>query len=159
MNVIMSRLGRMLALTVLIGATAFISGPKIWPIGHDVPTPPANLLPAYIAFSAVEALALGFAAAFALLGWSAIRDLCLGARWLNKLLFMTLIWFMGNWWFHDNLHMHVGFDMRRLVYVEYGFHGSMLACAAILVLSLVRRAGREAERGMRGIVRHRSVSA
>jgi hypothetical protein len=37
--------------------------------------------------------------------------------------------------------MHIGFDMRRLVYVEYGFHGSMLACAAILVLSLVRRAG------------------
>jgi hypothetical protein len=31
--------------------------------------------------------------------------------------------------------------MRRLVYIEYGFHGSMLACAVILVLSLVRRAG------------------
>ena len=135
-----SKLRQMLVLTVVIGAAAFITGPKIWPMGHDVPTPPANLLPAYIAFAAVEALAFGFAAAFAMLGWPAIRDLHLGAGWLNKLLFVTLIWFMGNWWFHDNLHMHVALDMRRLVYIEYGFHGSMLACAVILVLSLVRRA-------------------
>jgi hypothetical protein len=138
---IMSRLRQMLVLTVVIGAAAFVTGPKIWPMGHDVPMPPANLLPAYIAFAAVEALAFGFAAAFAVLGWPAIRDLRLGAGWLNKLLFVTLIWFMGNWWLHDNLHMHVGLDMRRLVYIEYGFHGSMLACGVILVLSLLRRAG------------------
>lgn len=136
----MSRLRWMLVLTVAIGAAAFISGPRIWPMGRDVPMPPANLLPAYIAFAAVEALAFGFAAAFALLGWPTIRDLRLGAGSLNKLLFVTLIWFMGNWWFHDNLHMHIGLDMRRLVYIEYGFHGSMLACAVILVLSIVRRA-------------------
>ena len=136
----MSRLRWMLVLTLVIGAVAFITGPKIWPMAYEVPMPPPNLLPAYIAFAAVEALAFGFAAAFALLGWPAIRDLRLGAGWLNRLLFVTLIWFMGNWWFHDNLHMHIGVDMRRLVYVEYGFHGSMLACAVILVLSLVRRA-------------------
>jgi hypothetical protein len=35
--------------------------------------------------------------------------------------------------------MHIGLDMRRLVYIEYGFHGSMPACAVILVFSLVRR--------------------
>ena len=34
-------------------------------------------------------LAFGFAAAFALLGWPAIRDLGLGAGWLSKLLFVT----------------------------------------------------------------------
>ena len=44
----MSRLRSMLALTVVIGAAAFITGPKIWPMGHDVSTPPANLLPAYV---------------------------------------------------------------------------------------------------------------
>src|SRR5215831_11689724 len=76
---IMTRLGRMLVFTIVIGAAAFIAGPKIWPMGHDVPMPPANLLPAYIAFAAVEALAFGFAAAFAVLGWPAIRDLRLGA--------------------------------------------------------------------------------
>jgi len=115
-------------------------------MGHDVPTPPVNLLPAYVAFAAVEALAFGFAVAFAVFGWPAIRELRLGAGWLNGLLFVTLIWFMGNWWFHDNLHMHIGLDMHRLVYIEYFFHGSMLACGVILVLSLMRRASQAAVR-------------
>jgi len=129
-------------LTLVIGAAAFLTGPKIWPMAHDVPAPPDNLLPAYIALAAVEALAFGFAAAFAAFGWPAIRDLNLGPRWLNKMLFVTLTWFLGNWWFHDNLHMHIGLDMHRLVYIEYGFHVTMLACALIVVLGLVRLASR-----------------
>jgi hypothetical protein len=91
-------------------------------LGHDVPVPPPHLLPAYIGIAAVEALAFGFAVAFAIFGWPAIRDLHLGAPWLNKLLFVTLVWFMGDWWVHDNLHMHVALDMNRLVYIEYVFH-------------------------------------
>jgi len=130
----------MFLLTGVIGGAAFIPGPKICPMAPDVPMPPANLLPAYIAFAAVEALAFGFAVAFAAFAWPAVRDLHLGPRWLNKMLFVTLVWFLGNWWLHDNLHMHVGLDMHRLIYVEYSFHGSLLACALILALSLMRLA-------------------
>ena len=135
---------RMLLLTVVIGVAAFFTGPSIWPMGHEVPTPPPNLLPGYIAISAVEALAFGFAVAFAAFGWSAIRDLRLGARWLNRLLFVTLSWFMGNWWIHDNLHMHIGLDMNRLLYIEFAFHMSMLACGVTLALSLMRVASHAA---------------
>jgi hypothetical protein len=99
-------------------------------------------LPAYIVLAAVEALAFGFAVAFAAFGWPAIRDLNLGRRWVNTMLFVTLTWFLGNWWVHDNLHMHIGLDMHRLVYLEYGFHVTMMACALIVVLSLVRLASR-----------------
>lgn len=137
----MSRSWKMFILTLVIGVAAFLTGPKIWPMGHDVPTPPENLLPAYIVLAAIEALAFGFAVAFAAFGWPVVRDLNLGPRRLNKMLFVTLTWFLGNWWFHDNLHMHVGLDMHRLVYVEYGFHVTMLACALTLVLSLIRLAG------------------
>ena len=143
----MSKLSQMFLLTVVIGAAALITGPKIWPMGHDVPMPPANLLPAYIALAAIEALAFGFAVAFAAFGWPAVRDLRLGPRWLNRMLFVTLTWFLGNWWFHDNLHMYVGLDMHRLVYIEYGFHVSMLGCALILVLSLTRLASQAEVRG------------
>lgn len=136
----MSKSWQMSLLTVVIGGAAFFTGPKIWPMGHEVPTPPPNLLPGYIAISAVEALAFGFAVAFAVFGWSAIRDLRLGARWLNRLLFVTLFWFMGNWWIHDNLHMHIGLDMNRLIYIEFVFHMSMLACGVTLALSLMRLA-------------------
>ena len=140
----MSKSWQISLLTVVIGAAAFFTGPKIWPMGHEVPMPPPNLLPGYIAISAVEALAFGFAVAFAVFGWSAIRDLRLGARWLNRLLFVTLFWFMGNWWFHDNLHMHIGLDMNRLIYIEFAFHMSMLACGVTLTLSLMRLASHAA---------------
>jgi hypothetical protein len=137
----MNRLWLMSVATVVIGAAAFFAGPQIWPMGPDIPMPPANLFPAYLALSALEALAFGFAVAFAAFGWPAIRRLPLGAGWLNKLLFVTLFWFMGNWWIHDNLHMHIGLDMSRLLYIEYGFHISMLICAVTLTLSCLRLAG------------------
>jgi hypothetical protein len=130
--------------TVVIGVAAFATGPMIWPMSHDAPPPPQQLLPAYIAISAIEALAFGFAVAFAVFGWPAIRDLRLGAPWLNRLLFITLIWFIGNWWMHDNLHMHVALDMNRLVYIEYVFHLSLLACGVTLALSWMRLASHAA---------------
>jgi hypothetical protein len=140
----MSKSWQMFLMTAVIGVAAFFAGPIIWPMSSQVPAPPPNLLPAYIAISLLEALAFGFAVAFAAFGWPAIRDLRLGTRWLNKMLFVTLCWFMGNWWIHDNLHMHVGLDMSRLVYIEYAFHLTLLACGVIVALSLMRLASRAA---------------
>src|SRR5262249_10409472 len=110
----------------------------LFPMGHEVPAPPQHLLPAYIGMSAMEALAFGFAVAFAIFGWPAIRGLQFGAPWLNRWFFITLIWLIGNWWMHDNLHMHIALDMNRLVYLEYFFHGTMLICGVTLAFSLMR---------------------
>lgn len=41
---------------------------------------------------------------------------------------------------HDNLHMHIALDMNRLLYIEYGFHMSMLACVVILAVGFTRLA-------------------
>lgn len=131
-------------LTVAIGVGALLAGPKLWPMAPSVPAPPPNLLPFYIVLAAVEALAFGFAVAFAIFGWPAIRRLPLGAPWLNKALFITLCWFMGNWWMHDNLHMHIALDMKRLLYVEYGFHMSMLGCVIVVAIGFLRVATRPA---------------
>jgi hypothetical protein len=137
----MSRPWRMFLLTIVIGGAAFFAGPQIWPASHDVPTPPPDLLPGYLAISAIEALAFGFAVAFAVFGWSAIRDLGLGAQSLNGMLFVTIFWLMGNWWIHDNLHMHIGFDMNRLLYIELAFHLTLLGSGVILAISLMRLVG------------------
>ena len=142
----MSKPWQFFLLTAAIGIAAFFIGPHLWPPGHDVPMPPRYLLPFYIAFSAIEALAFGFAVAFAIYGWPAIRDLRLGARWLNGLLFVTLIWLTGNWWIHDSLHMNVGLDMERLIYIELAFHITLLACGVVLAISLMRLAGRAVSR-------------
>jgi hypothetical protein len=135
---IMRRSWWMLIVTVVIGAAAFAAGPHLWPMGPDVPMPPANLVPGYIALSAIEALAFGFAVAFAIFGWPSIRGLNLGAPWLNKLMFVTLIWFIGNWWAHDNLHMHNGLNMHGMIFIEVGFHMTMLACGVTLTIGLLR---------------------
>ena len=134
----MKRTWGMVFVTVVVGVGAFLAGPHIWPMGPDVPMPPANLLPGYIALSAIEALAFGFAVAFAIYGWPTIRDLDLGASWINKLLFVTLCWFMGNWWAHDNLHMHNGLNMHGMIFIEVGFHLTMLVCGITLTIALLR---------------------
>ena len=140
----MNKSWQIILFTVVIGGAAFFAGPMIWPMTPEASMPPPHLLPAYIAIAAVEALAFGFAVAFAIFGWPAIRNMQLGAPWLNRLLFISLCWFMGNWWIHDNLHMHIGLDMNRLLYIEFVFHFSMLACAVTLALSLMRLANRSA---------------
>jgi hypothetical protein len=61
----------------------------------------------------------------------------LGPTWLNKWFFVTLCWFMGNWWMHDSLHMHNGMNMHHLLFIEVGFHITMLICAVTLALSFV----------------------
>lgn len=136
----MSKAWLVFLFSLVIGTAAFFTGPIIWPMSAAVPMPPPNLLPAYIGVSAIEALAFGFAVAFAVFGWPAVRDLRLGAPWLNRLLFVTLVWFMGNWWMHDNLHMHIALDMNRMLYIEFAFHVSMLACGVTLALSWMRLA-------------------
>ena len=124
--------------TLLIGGTAFLAGPMLWPMSPSVPAPPSTLLPGYIAISAIEALAFGFAASFAAWAWPAVRELRLGTPWLNRALFGSLVWLMGNWWIHDNLHMHVGLDMNRLIFIELFFHMTLLACGLALAVGLLR---------------------
>ena len=137
----MSSRWKMSLSTLVIGAAAFLVGPILWPMSASVPAPPSSLLPGYIAVSAIEALAFGFAASFAAFAWPAVRDVPLGVPWLNRVLFGSLVWLMGNWWIHDGLHMHVGLDMNRLVFIELFFHMTLLACGLTLALGLTRIAG------------------
>ena len=41
----------------------------------------------------------------------------------------------------STLHMHVALDMNRLVFIELGFHMTLLACGLTLTLGLMRIAG------------------
>lgn len=128
-------------LTLAVGVPAFLAGPHLWPPGADVPAPPEGLMPGYIGLAVIEALAFGFAVSFAVFGWSTIRDLDLGARWLNAVLFVAIVWFTGNWWIHDSLHIHVGLDMHRLLFIEFAFHVTMLILAVVLALGFLTRRG------------------
>jgi hypothetical protein len=133
----MNRLLKVIPVSLAIGIPAFLIGPQLWPMSTEVPPPPPDLLPAYMALAAIEALAFGLAVAFVLFGWSNVRGLRLGPSWLNAVLYVSIAWLLGNWWIHDNLHMHVALDMGRLLYIEYGFHLTLLACGAVLAVSFL----------------------
>jgi hypothetical protein len=126
--------------TLVVGAAAFFAGPVLWPMAHNAPMPPPSLLPGYVAVSAVEALAFGFAVSFAAFGWPATRAVRFGAPWLKRMLFASLVWLTGNWWIHDSLHMHIGLDMNRLLYIEASFHITLLACGLALALGVMQLA-------------------
>lgn len=132
--------------TLVIGVAAFLAGPSLWPPGADVPHPPEQLLPAYMLLGAIEALGFGLAVAFLLLAWPRVRALPLGPAWLNRALYVSVAWLLGNWWIHDGLHMNVGLDMHRLVYIEYAFHVTLLACGAVLAIGFLALAGTAAKK-------------
>ena len=54
-------------------------------------------------------------------------------RGLALLTYLSIGWLLVNWWPHDNLQRVVGNDFPRLIWIEYGFHMTLIpagACAA-----------------------------
>ncbi|HEV8224498.1 MAG TPA: hypothetical protein VGP74_04510, partial [Rubrobacteraceae bacterium] len=46
-------------------------------------------------------------------------------------------WFLVSWWPHDNLHIHNGEDLQGLLYIEYGFHVTLMLAGIVLAYSLL----------------------
>ena len=44
---------------------------------------------------------------------------------------------MGNWWMHDNLHVHTGLNIPGLLAIEYGFHVTLGVAGLVLAYLFV----------------------
>jgi hypothetical protein len=44
---------------------------------------------------------------------------------------------MVSWWPHDYLHIHNGNDLQGLLYIEYGFHLTLMLAGIVLAYSLL----------------------
>jgi hypothetical protein len=56
-------------------------------------------------------------------------------------MYLCIGWLMVSWWPHDNLHIHNGDNLQGLLYIEYGFHMTLMISAIVLAycfLSLLR---------------------
>lgn len=61
-------------------------------------------------------------------------------------MYLAIGWLMVSWWPHDNMHIHNGEDMQGLLYIEYGFHVTLMISALVMAycfLSLINRKGFE----------------
>lgn len=55
-----------------------------------------------------------------------------------KLAYLSLSWLLISWWPHDNLHLHNGMNLQGLLYIEYGFHLTLIIASLILARAFVQ---------------------
>jgi hypothetical protein len=123
-----------LVVTLVLGIPAFILGPMIWPPTPDA-VPTATQLPFFMFLAALEALVFGFGVAFIAFNVKKLR----GKDALTKWTFIAISWHLVSWWFHDNLHIHNGMDMQGLLYIDYGFHLTLMASSVVIVAYILKK--------------------
>lgn len=129
----MNYMTKAIAITLIVGLAAFFVGPNIWHPASDV-MPTASQIPFFIILSVIDSLSFGAGVAFIYLG----RGLMKNPQIKNaKAVFVSLVWLIISWWPHDNFHMANGLNMQGLLYIEYGFHVTLIIAGIIVGFSLV----------------------
>ncbi len=118
--------------TVLIAVPAMVLGPVIWPPAEGGPEPTAGQLPYFIFLAAMESVLLGLGVSFLIFGFPLTSRISSGSKPLAWAMYLAIGWLLVSWWPHDNLHIHVGDDMQGLLYIEYGFHVTLMICGLIV---------------------------
>lgn len=130
---------KFILLTLLFGIPAFLLGRQIWPPDPMGMSPTAVQLPFFIILSVFESSAFGAGIAFLILGWPFVAKITGRDKTLSILVFLSIAWYLINWWPHDNLHQHIGMDLQSLLFIEYGFHVTMIIAGAILAYAFFTR--------------------
>jgi hypothetical protein len=124
-----------------VAVPAFLAAPLLFPVSADVPEPSSGQMPLFLLLSVVESLALGLAVAIAVRAPRVIRLLPAPEQRPATVATVAAVWFLGNWWVHDGLHMMAGLHIGRLLAIEYAFHVTLMVAGAALVGALGRLAG------------------
>ncbi len=137
---------KFLIVTVLVAIPAIPLGQMIWPAaaegdGHAAMTLATHQLVLFIIFSVIEALALGLGVAFLVFGLPFARRLSGDSGWLSWAVYLSIAWSLISWWPHDGFHRS-GPSIDGLLALEYGFHATLIAGGAVLVVAFIRAANR-----------------
>lgn len=122
--------------TALVAVPAMALGQVIWPPAADSPEPTAGQLPFFIFLAAVEAITFGLGVSFLLFGFGPLRR-AVGSSGRAWAMYLSIGWLLVSWWPHDNLHLHHGLDLQALLYIEFGFHVTLMAAGLVLAYSLL----------------------
>jgi hypothetical protein len=135
----------LVVVTLLIAIPAMILGPIIWPPDMTGMPPRPGQIPFLIFEQFFEALSLGLGVSFLIFGLPIVRQAAPNLRLRAWLMYLGIGWALVSWWPHGNLHVSNGDNMQRLLYIEYGFHVTLIITAAIVAycfLSLLREVRR-----------------
>jgi hypothetical protein len=129
---------KVLGVTVVVAVPAMILGPIVWPPAEGGPEPTAGQLPFFIFLAAMESILLGLGVSFLIFGLPLVRRFAVGSELRAWAMYLAIGWLLVSWWPHDNLHIHVGNDMQGLLYIEYGFHVTLMICGLIVAYGFLQ---------------------
>ncbi len=121
---------------LIFAVPAFFLGRVIWPdpMGGIMPT--AAQLPFYVILAVAESLTFGFGIAFLIQTWPKLGRVPVEQRRLTAAAILAITWLLVNWWPHDNLHRANGMNTQGLLYIEYGFHITLMLAGIVLIYFL-----------------------
>ncbi len=123
---------KVLGVTIAVALPAMILGPIVWPPAEHGSDPTAGQLPFFIFLAAMNSLTFGLGVSFLLFGLPLVRRFAARSEFRAWAMYLAIGWLLVSWWPHDNLHIHVGNDMQGLLYIEYGFHVTLMVCGLIV---------------------------
>ncbi len=126
------------AITVLAALATTGLGQRIWPAPPGAAAPPASLLPFFIGLDVAGGVLFGLGICFLVFGYRAVAR----ARqpvWLTYVTYVSISWLLLSWWPHGNLHrVAVAGDWSALLYIDYGFHLTLMAAGVIVAVFFIR---------------------
>lgn len=125
-------------ITLLFGIPTFFLGPMLWPINPMNPAPTPGQLPFFIILSILESLVFGLGIAFMIYGWPTVQKIADKSKQLALWTYVAISWGLVSWWPHDHLHGANGMDMEGLLYIEYGFHVTLMVAALVLAYAFLK---------------------
>lgn len=115
-------------------------GAQIWPEPNNAVVPTATQGILLLGYTLLGAIAMGLALAFLVLGWGYTKRAFAGRPRLAALVHVSVVWILGNFWVHDNLHMVNGLNVDGLIAIEYTFHTTIMVASLIAMYGIVELA-------------------
>jgi hypothetical protein len=131
--------------TLIVGVAAMALGPILWPIAEGGAQPTSGQLFFFIVLEAIQSLAFGLGVSFLLFGVPTVRRVSPNSKPMAWAMYLSIGWLLVSWWPHSHLHQVVGENLQGLLYIEYGFHVTVIIGAAVLAygfLTLLREQGK-----------------
>lgn len=157
-----------LGTTLVFATVAFLLngstplGALLWPPAPMPVEPDGAQVAGFMAYTVVESLGFGLAAACLVVGWKRVREAARSAKGAWGA-FFGVVWVLGNWVPHDNLHMANGMNINGLIALEFGFHATLILAGLLIArflahgLGALRAPGRPAPRPVQGAARDRGM--
>lgn len=133
---------KFIAVTLVVGILAFLLEPNapfsIWPKPADLmPAPTPTQIQLFVLLGALEALSFGLGVSFLIFGWPLVEQVAAPSRRRAVAIYLGTGWLLGNWWIHDALHIINGMNPTGLLWIEYGFHVTLMIAGAGLAYAFV----------------------